>query len=168
MRGKGIDSSASNIFSIYLNEELNQKVNNNKNNSSNSLIFGRWLQTKTCPNHPVRSSYCSISWSQAPFRYGLIDIFKPLLPTFLQPVVLFIITGNIDNFLHLKIYRKGLNQTWDTKMPTTALPPSPSHVLYVQDLECELYAKLHWQNNLCHCEAPQKRRRDPFLVLTQF
>ena len=39
-------------FSNYLNEELNQKVNknnnnNNKNNnSSNSLVFGRWPQTK--------------------------------------------------------------------------------------------------------------------------
>ena len=37
-------------FSIYLNEELNQKVNINNNkitNSSNSLVFGRWPQTKT-------------------------------------------------------------------------------------------------------------------------
>ena len=41
-----------NTFSIYLNEELNQVENKNKNknknkNSSNSLVFGRWPQTKS-------------------------------------------------------------------------------------------------------------------------
>ena len=29
---------------------MNQKLNNNKNqNSSDSLVFGKWLQTKTVP-----------------------------------------------------------------------------------------------------------------------
>ena len=43
------DPSSSQIFFIilHLNEDMNQKVNKNKNNnSSNSLVFGRWLQTK--------------------------------------------------------------------------------------------------------------------------
>ena len=50
LRGQRIDLNTSNIFSIYLNEELNQKVNNKnnkKNNSSNSLVFGHWPQTTT-------------------------------------------------------------------------------------------------------------------------
>ena len=44
----GSSPTPGNIFSIYLNEELNQMENNkNKNkNSSNSLVFGRWPQTK--------------------------------------------------------------------------------------------------------------------------
>ena len=42
----GSSPTPGNIFSIYLNEELNQMENNNKN-SSNSLVFGRWPQTKT-------------------------------------------------------------------------------------------------------------------------
>ena len=43
------------IFSIYLNEELNQKVNNNNknNNSSNTLVFGRWPQTKIAVAGPI-------------------------------------------------------------------------------------------------------------------
>ena len=42
-------SPSPDIFSIYLNEELNQMENKNKNNknASNSLVFGRWPQTKT-------------------------------------------------------------------------------------------------------------------------
>ena len=36
-----------NIFSIDLKEELNEMKNKNDNkNSSNSLVFGRWPQTK--------------------------------------------------------------------------------------------------------------------------
>jgi len=36
-----------NMFSIFLNEELNQMENKNNNkNSSNSLVFSRWPQTK--------------------------------------------------------------------------------------------------------------------------
>ena len=49
---RGPISKSVDIFSIYLNEELDQKVNNKKkkkkknNNSSNSLVFGRWPLTK--------------------------------------------------------------------------------------------------------------------------
>ena len=40
-------SQSKNALLLNLNEELNQKVNNNNNNnSSNSLVFGRWPQTK--------------------------------------------------------------------------------------------------------------------------
>ena len=45
--GSGFKSHTWQYFSTYLNEELNQ-IENNKNNknASNSLVFGRWPQTK--------------------------------------------------------------------------------------------------------------------------
>ena len=43
----GSSPKPANRFSIYLNEELNQMENKNKNkNTGNSLVFGRWPQTK--------------------------------------------------------------------------------------------------------------------------
>ena len=73
VRGQRIESNPSNIFSIYLNEELNQKVNNknknNNNNSSNSLVFGRWPQTRMESNNWVlKRRFASpsnpLSWSK--------------------------------------------------------------------------------------------------------
>ena len=44
--GSGFKSHIWPYFFNLLNEELNQMENNNKN-ASNSLVFGRWPQTKT-------------------------------------------------------------------------------------------------------------------------
>ena len=59
----GSSPTPSNIFSIYLNEELNQmENNNNKNNnknSSNSLVFGRLAADKN--NEKFHSTLAQMS-----------------------------------------------------------------------------------------------------------
>ena len=57
-RVRGSIPGSAKTVSFHLNEEMNQKMNKynkNKNNnkSSNSLVFGRWPQTKTGQGRPI-------------------------------------------------------------------------------------------------------------------